>query len=342
MPDSPDAYDPVRRAAADDADLYDVADWEDRSIVDHVATRLHAFLTTNVEYILAVVAVLILAAQFAIVGVAAVSNPFIAVFTVLSVIPAFFLALVVWKIDVTIKEPLDLMVVTFLLGFLFAGFAAVVNTMLQGVFQVVPLVGMVLFFFLVVGPVEETVKWLAVRLYAYDSPNFDSVVDGAVYGAIAGLGFATVENFIYITRPALQAASTGGGQAALQAALDTAAVRLFAGPGHVIYSAFAGYYLGLAKFNPGKRGPIVVKGLLVAAVIHATYNSLVGHVGVLTYFLPIGGGVAYLLFVFVYDGVFFYILYRKLARYREKYREYDAGRVDDDFDGLTPAVERVD
>lgn len=46
---------------------------------------------------------------------------------------------------------------------------------------------------------EESVKLLAVRLYAYNDARFAAVIDGAVCGAIAGLGFATIENGIHIS-----------------------------------------------------------------------------------------------------------------------------------------------
>jgi RsiW-degrading membrane proteinase PrsW (M82 family) len=98
-----------------------------------------------------------------------------------------------------------------------------------------------------------------------------------------------------------------------QSTIQTATARAFVGPGHVIYSAFAGYYLGLAKYNPGSRGPIVVKGLLVAVGIHALYNTLVSTL--------VPGGLAFVAFVVAYDGLFFAVLVRKVARYRRYYRQ---------------------
>ncbi|MFC7176011.1 PrsW family intramembrane metalloprotease [Halosegnis marinus] len=182
--------------------------------------------------------------------------------------------------------------------------------------------GLFAYFYLVVAPVEEFVKWLAVRVYAFEGAGFDAVVDGAVYGAVAGLGFATVENALYITQGALEAGALAGAQPFTSAAVGTSVSRAFVGPGHVIYSAFAGYYLGLAKFNREDAGPIVVKGLLVAALIHATYNSLVNVVpGLLGSALPgVPGFLLLFAFILVYDGVFGYLLYRKLSRYRSHYR----------------------
>jgi len=108
------------------------------------------------------------------------------------------------------------------------------------------------------------------------------------------------------------------------------ALRALAGPGHVIYSAFAGYYLGLAKFNPDRAGPIVVKGLLIAAFIHGTYNTFVGIVpAAMSFFLGVPSLIAFFGFVVVYDGVFGYFLYRKLRRYRHAYDEAHGDELDE-------------
>ncbi|MFW5948343.1 MAG: PrsW family intramembrane metalloprotease, partial [Halolamina sp.] len=263
-------------------------------------------------------------------------NPTVGAVALLSALPAFLLVAFVWKQDAVEKEPLDTLAITFVLAVLFASFAATVNTVLQEYFDVVPIVGLGLFFFVVVGPVEETVKWLAVRLHAYRRPEFDAVIDGAVYGAVAGLGFATIENMLYVVQGFLRAQESGSTQA-IGAALGTATSRALAGPGHVIYSGWAGYYLGLAKFNPENRGPIVVKGLLIAALLHGAYNSVVTYAPMAA--LPWWGYVA---FVVAFDGLFFYLLYRKLARYRDSYLATADDQDDREVTSPTPGASTPD
>ncbi|MFC7234595.1 PrsW family intramembrane metalloprotease [Halosegnis marinus] len=334
--------DPVETASDGTRDLYDVSTWEPRTALDRLAARIHRFGIAAGRIVLVLLAVVVLLVQVVLGGLGAtlVSDPYAIGLVALSVVPALGLAAYIYTADVTSGEPLEMLVGTYVLGVLFAGFAAVVNTLLSFV-QILPILGTVVFFYVVVGPVEEAVKLLAVRLYAYRDDRFDAVVDGAVYGAAAGLGFATIENALYITRQ-LNAAGAGGEAAALLGVGGGVAwlaqfgglqqlvaqggqittVRALAGPGHVIYSAFAGYYLGLAKFNREDAGPIVVKGLVIAAFIHGTYNVLAGVVpGVVALAFP---GVPVILlffgFVVVYDGLFGYLLYRKLARYRRVYR----------------------
>ncbi len=321
--------DPVERESSGDRDLYEVTTWERRTVLDSFAVGIHRFGVVSLRVVLVVLAFVLLVAQLVLGGVGAlVVDPVVGTLVLLSVVPALAIAVYIGYADVTTGEPLSLLVATFLLAILFAMFAAVINSFLQPAFGVLGFLGLVLFFFLVVGPVEETVKLLAVRLYAYRSTRFDAVIDGMVYGAVAGLGFATIENAFYITQ------GLDSGLAAMEIVDEagaTAAVRSLAGPGHVLYSAIAGFYLGLAKFNPENAGPIVIKGLTIAAILHALYNSLAGIVpGLLVasatwITLPI----ALLGFIVVYDGLVAYVLYRKVSRYRTAYAEAGIRNVDE-------------
>jgi RsiW-degrading membrane proteinase PrsW (M82 family) len=323
--------DPVEEAAGRNVDLYGIATWEPRSVFDKAVTLLYKLLALTSRVVIVLAALIVLAA---IGGLSAIADPQTTALTLLSAIPALGLAFYVWYTDVT-SEPLSLLVGTFFLGVLTATFAAVVNSTLQPYFQGLAFLGSILFYFIVVGPVEETVKLLAIRLFAYSSDRFSTVLDGAVYGAMAGLGFAFIENALYIRRSVpvdelefgLSLLGVGGG---------ITAVRALAGPGHVIYSAFAGYYLGLAKFNREHRGPLVIKGLLIAAFIHGLYNSTISLGTALIHTwtgLPVL--VSFLLYVVAYDGFWGYLLFKKIRAYRQAYDDAHSGYeapVDSEFE----------
>ncbi|WP_415378612.1 PrsW family intramembrane metalloprotease [Halosimplex sp. TS25] len=321
-----DSRDPVEARAENGRDLYEVSTWEVRTGFDRLSAGLYSVGVSAARLFVILVAVAILGLQFALGGLGAVTDPIIGVFVLLSAVPALALAAYVWYADVTTSEPLELLVGTFVLGVLFAGFAGILNGIadwgIQSMGLTVGIVGFaaqILFFFLVVGPVEETVKLLAVWLYPYRKPEFDAVVDGAVYGAMAGLGFATIENALYISG---QTQGIADPLSLIAAGSSISAVRALAGPGHVIYSAFAGYYLGLAKFNSENAGPIVVKGLLIAALVHATYNSLSSVVpAIVANLTGIPWFVAFFGFIILYDGIFGFLLIRKISRYRKAYHE---------------------
>ena len=321
-----DQRDPVEAAADETRDLYDVATWEERTSVDGAAVALYWLLTRAAKWFVTLLALVILVG---IGGLTALTEPAVGALTLLSVVPALILTGYVYYSDVTTREPLSLLVTTFILSILFATFAAIVNSYARSFFAPLGGFGLLLFYFLIVGPGEETVKLLAVRLYAYTDSRFNSVVDGTVYGAISGLGFATIENSLYIVSQLEEMgelADISLGLGAIVVGGDIAAIRALAGPGHVIYSAIAGYYLGLAKFNPDNRGPIIVKGLLIAAAIHGTYNSTVGIasavIAAVTGLPPL---LAFFAFVIVFDGIFGLFLLRKIWRYRSEYRAVDAG-----------------
>jgi len=304
--------------ADEDMDLYGISTWEARSALDKFSVGLYRLAVYALKVFVVLVAALILVV---IGGLSALRDPVLGLLTALSVIPALALAGYIWYSDVTTSEPLTLLTTTFLLGVLTAGFAAVINGLVQPAFSTFGFVGMILFFYLVVGPVEEIVKLLAVRLYAYEDARFGAVIDGAVYGAMAGLGFATIENALYISRAVGEVAGLSLGLELIGIGGDITATRALAGPGHVIYSAFAGYYLGLAKFNPGNRGPIVVKGLVIAAVIHATYNATVSiGSGLIQAVTGLPSLAASFLYILLYAGAFAYLLYRKIDQYRDAYR----------------------
>ncbi len=312
-----DDEDPVQAAHAGRIDLYDVATWSVRTWLDRLSVRVWTSLHRARQLVFLSLAIGLFVAELGFIATLVADRPTLGILALFSVIPAAALAGYLWYDDPTLREPLDTIAITFVLAVGFASIAALLNTFVLGLLQSVVWIpgvavfGPALFFFLFVGPIEESVKWLAVRTYSFRRPEFGAVVDGVVYGAIAGLGFATIENLTYIIQGYLFSGSASlPGQ--IEQAIGIATSRAFVGPGHVIYSAFAGYYLGLAKFNPEHKGPLVVKGLLIAAFIHGLYNTTV------TY-LEFSGPV-FVAFVVVYDGFWLAVLYRKLSRYRKLYQ----------------------
>ena len=86
--------------------------------------------------------------------------------------------------------------------------------------------------FILVALVEEFSKFIFVRGILYNNPHFNEPFDGIVYSVMVGMGFATVENILYV--------SEGG--------IGTAVLRMFtAVPAHATFAVLMGYYLGKAK-----------------------------------------------------------------------------------------------
>ncbi len=107
---------------------------------------------------------------------------------------------------------------------------------------------------------EETFKFLVLRFWVWRQKEFDEPMDGIVYGAAASLGFAALENILYVS-------GNGGG-------FSTALLRaLTAVPSHALTGVVMGYFVGRARFAPeGERGDLLGTGLLAAIALHGAYD----------------------------------------------------------------------
>jgi protease PrsW len=114
--------------------------------------------------------------------------------------------------------------------------------------------------FLLIGPIEEFFKLVAVWVAIYRTSDFQEPIDGIVYAATAALGFACVENTIYmgLLGPAIVVPRA-----------------LFATPAHVMFASMWGYSMGLARFKRDGELLTIAKGFLTAAGLHGFYNFLV-------------------------------------------------------------------
>ena len=117
--------------------------------------------------------------------------------------------------------------------------------------------------FVLAAGVEEACKISAVFLVVWFSRSFDERMDGLVYGARAGLGFALLENCLYIWK----AAETD------TVAVTWVARALLAVPGHAMWSGMLGYCAARRRFD--KAGPGILGGYLLAVGFHGLYDFAV-------------------------------------------------------------------
>jgi RsiW-degrading membrane proteinase PrsW (M82 family) len=112
---------------------------------------------------------------------------------------------------------------------------------------------------LLAGVFEEVAKWLILRWFANRTPEFDEPMDGIVYGVAIGLGFAVVEDAIYVMR-------------STDAWFEMLTLRGFtAMPVHVGLGAITGYYVGTATF-PRLDARAFNRAWRLAAVLHGLYD----------------------------------------------------------------------
>jgi RsiW-degrading membrane proteinase PrsW (M82 family) len=104
---------------------------------------------------------------------------------------------------------------------------------------------------------EEFSKFFMLRYYAYRQKAFDEPLDGIIYGVMISMGFASLENIMYV----------------MQYGYSTALARMFlAVPAHACFGVMMGYYTGLAKFDPERSTSLMRKGLIMAIFFHGCYD----------------------------------------------------------------------
>ena len=176
---------------------------------------------------------------------------------IVAVAPSSYLLWHFYHADKYRHESLRLLFFTFAIGAGMSVVAGIVESPYNQPSPEASILILFLYFLLGIGLVEEVSKYLAVRVYAYRSAHFDEAIDGIVFGVAAALGFATVENVLYV----------------FQFGIVTGVVRaIVTVPGHAFWGAIMGFYLGQAKVQ--NKPTLVIQGLGIAALFHGLFDTL--------------------------------------------------------------------
>ena len=157
------------------------------------------------------------------------------------------------------REPLGLLIISFLYG----GLSTILTMFISWPINVLILTKeddvAHQFFnaFFKVALVEEFSKFFFVRFILFYNKNFNEPFDGIVYAIMVGMGFATLENVLYV----------------YQYGLATGILRMFtAVPAHATFAILMGFFLGKAKFTHRKVLYFSVLSLIAAAIFHGSYD----------------------------------------------------------------------
>ncbi|RWZ60245.1 intramembrane metalloprotease PrsW [Halobacillus fulvus] len=112
---------------------------------------------------------------------------------------------------------------------------------------------------LLAGLIEEFFKWFFLLFVAYRHSAFDHHYDGIIYGVSISLGFATIENIIYLFANGIEIA-------VLRA--------IFPVSSHALFGIIMGYYLGKAKFTESHTRLCLLLGLLIPVTLHSLYDYI--------------------------------------------------------------------
>ncbi len=198
-----------------------------------------------------------------------------------SLAPIFIIAFYIYFRDKYEKEPLGLLIKAVVLGMLTVIPIIGVERLLVFIMPELGRVGEAAYHaFLVAGTTEEAFKFLALYLLIWKSPSFNEQFDGIVYAVFVSLGFAAVENVMYV----------------MDAGYQTAAIRaITAVPAHAIFGVSMGYYFGIAHRYSELRKSYLLRALGIPILLHGIYDFI------------LMVEVDWLLFIFVPYVVYLYL-----------------------------------
>ncbi|MDO5382627.1 MAG: PrsW family glutamic-type intramembrane protease [Eubacteriales bacterium] len=184
----------------------------------------------------------------------------------LALVPTIALMVFIYYKDSCEKEPVGLLIQLFLLGVVSIIPAIILELIGTAFLDVFVPVGSIMYHFFdaffVVALAEEGGKFLFLYIRTWHAKEFNFKFDGIVYAVFVSLGFATLENILYVV--------DGG--------ISTAVMRaLLSVPSHAIDAVFMGYYYGKAKFceasgdRNGKNNNLLLS-FAVAMALHGFYD----------------------------------------------------------------------
>lgn len=185
-----------------------------------------------------------------------------------ALLPVFIILRYVYVLDKKEREPLGFVLKVLLWGAIFsipcAGVERFMLSFLSAFYDTASIEFAWMENTVGVALVEELSKWLVLMIFVWKNQNFDYRYDGIVYAVSASLGFAALENILYII-------SYGTGVSIGRA--------IFAIPGHATFGVFMGYWLSRAKtfWLDGKSLRMKICklfALCVPMLIHGCYDFL--------------------------------------------------------------------
>lgn len=193
-----------------------------------------------------------------------------------AVLPVILLMIFIYRQDKYQKEPVKVLAKAFLGGIL----AIPLDLMLVWVINMTYYSDTVFYSaFIEAGLCEELCKFAFLFLFIWRNKAFDEYMDGIVYATFVSLGFACIENIMYITQYGIEIAFSRG---------------ILSVPGHFLFGVIMGYFFSLAKFNRNNKLFYLLMAILVPSIAHGLFDWLLMIQEHLSESLS---GILYLLFI---------------------------------------------
>ena len=186
----------------------------------------------------------------------------------LTILPVFLLMLFIYKQDKYQKEPIKKLVKAFFGGTLAIAFTFALDFFIELTLGRIPALANTVFYsaFVEAGIPEEISKFLIFMIFIWRDKDFDEYFDGIVYACFIGLGFACLENIMYVYSATVESLAGGFVTSFFRALLSV--------PGHFLFGVILGYFLSMAKFKPQKKALYILTGLGLAMLAHGLFDWL--------------------------------------------------------------------
>lgn len=174
--------------------------------------------------------------------------------------PVLVILMYIYVKDKFEKEPIGFLTKNFLLGAIVSILITIVLSFAANLIYPITnpesIVQQFVKAFFIVALVEEFSKYIIVKYYSQVNAEFNEPFDGIVYAVVISMGFAAVENVLYV----------------FQFGISTGLLRAFtAVPAHATFGILMGYFMGKAKFT-NQRIKYNLLGLLTATLFHGAYD----------------------------------------------------------------------
>ena len=178
----------------------------------------------------------------------------------LAIAPGIAICLFIYFKDKYNREPFGLLILSFFMGVLSIIPAVIIQIALTKPVKLLMGPGIfytAVFSYLIVALSEEGSKFLALRFLPFRRKAFDDPFDGIVYAVVVSMGFATLENILYVT----------------DHGIGTGILRMFLSvPAHATFGVLMGYHMGLAKFDPANKRRNIALAIFWPVLFHGTFD----------------------------------------------------------------------
>ncbi|WP_373599553.1 PrsW family intramembrane metalloprotease [Paraclostridium bifermentans] len=183
---------------------------------------------------------------------------------IISISPSIAFLIWIYLKDKYEKEPIRYLINLFILGTLVSIPAIAIEDILMKVDISNKYLNIAYIAFIVAAFTEEILKASILIAYCLKSKYYTEKLDGIVYSIFITLGFATIENIIYIFYEVYLNIFEIG--------LTRAIISI---PAHIMFAITMGYYLSMYKFNQEEnRYKYILKMILIPIFLHGVFDFI--------------------------------------------------------------------